>query len=59
MTTLTNVTDALAERAQTLVPIELQIRGAHLYDWTRRFVTRTNGQKMFAEQPIQIGRAHV
>ena len=52
MATLTVVTDALTERAQSLVPMELQIRGAHLYDRARRFVTRTNGQKIFVERPI-------
>ena len=52
MTTLTTVTDAVAERAQSIIPMEIQIRGAHLYDKTRRFVTRTNGKKIFVEEPI-------
>ena len=52
MTTLTTVTDAMTERAQSIVPMSMQIRGAHLYDRARRFVTRTNGQKIFVEKPI-------
>ena len=52
MTTLTTVTDAVTERAQSVVPMQMQIRGAHLYDKTRRFVTRTNGKRMFVEKPI-------
>lgn len=32
--------------------MDLQIRGAHLYDRTRRWVTRTNGKKLFVESPI-------
>src|SRR3546814_13727277 len=52
MTTLTTVTDAMTERAQSIVPMSMQIRGAHMYDRARRFVTRTNGQKIFVEKPI-------
>src|SRR3546814_19561868 len=52
MTTLTTVTDAMTERAQSIVPMSMQIRGAHLYDRARRFVTRTNGQTIFVEKPI-------
>ncbi len=40
---MTTITETMSERAQSLLPMELQIRGAHLYDRTRRFVTRTNG----------------
>ena len=43
---------AVAAKAQSAVPLELQIRGAHLYDKTRRWVTGTNGKKIFTETPI-------
>ena len=49
---MTTITETMSERAQSLLPMELQIRGAHLYDRTRRFVTRTNGRKIFTERPI-------
>ncbi len=38
-------------KAQSAVPLELQIRGAHLYDKTRRWVTGANGKKIFTETP--------
>jgi cytochrome P450 len=44
--------DQLTQRAQSIVPMTLQIQGAHVYDKTRRWVTRTNGQKIFTERPI-------
>ncbi len=43
---------AVAAKAQSAVPLELQIRGAHLYDKTRRWVTGTNDKKIFTETPI-------
>ena len=49
---MTNIADTLSEKAQSRLPMELQIRGAHLYDKTRRWVTGTNGQKIFVEAPI-------
>jgi cytochrome P450 len=47
-----NVAEEIGEKVKSVVPMELQIRGAHLYDRTRRWVTRTGGQKMFVERPI-------
>ncbi|MDN4507828.1 cytochrome P450, partial [Dietzia kunjamensis] len=42
----------VGERIRSAIPMDLQIRGAHLYDRTRRWVTRTNGKKLFVESPI-------
>lgn len=47
-----SITTAIAEKAQSMIPIDLQIRGAHVYDKTRRIVTRTDGKKIFTETPI-------
>jgi len=47
-----NIADTLSEKIQSTLPMELQVRGAHLYDKTRRWVTGTNGQKIFVETPI-------
>ncbi|MCK8616676.1 MULTISPECIES: cytochrome P450 [unclassified Gordonia (in: high G+C Gram-positive bacteria)] len=47
-----NIAATVTQKAQSLIPIDLQIRGAHLYDKTRRVVTRTDGQTMFTETPI-------
>ncbi|QWC86939.1 cytochrome P450 [Nocardioidaceae bacterium] len=47
-----NLADTLSEKIQSTLPMELQVRGAHLYDKTRRWVTGTNGQKIFVETPI-------
>lgn len=47
-----SISDTISTTARSVVPMELQIRGAHLYDKTRRIVTRTDGQVMFTETPI-------
>lgn len=47
-----SIADTVAATARSIIPMELQIRGAHLYDKTRRIVTRTDGQVMFTETPI-------
>jgi cytochrome P450 len=47
-----NVAEEIGEKVKSVVPMEVQIRGAHLYDKTRRLVTRTDGRKMFVERPI-------
>lgn len=47
-----DITTALTRTTQSLIPMELQVRGAHLYDKTRRLVTRTSGQTIFTETPI-------
>lgn len=44
--------DRMATRMQTLIPMERQIQGAHVYDKTRRLVSGTYGETLFAEQPI-------
>src|SRR5690606_14414649 len=43
---------AITAKAQSILPIELQIQGAHLYDKARRWVTGTNGERIFVEIPI-------
>ncbi|WP_018177095.1 cytochrome P450 [Jongsikchunia kroppenstedtii] len=47
-----SIATTIAEKAQSMIPLEMQIRGAHMYDKTRRIVTRTDGQKIFTETPI-------
>ncbi|MBY4211893.1 cytochrome P450 [Rhodococcus fascians] len=47
-----SIADTVATTARSVIPMELQIRGAHLYDKTRRIVTRTDGRVMFTETPI-------
>ncbi|MFZ2239495.1 MAG: cytochrome P450 [Gordonia amarae] len=47
-----NISGVITDKVQSTVPIERQIQGAHLYDKARRWVTRTNGQKIFSETPI-------
>ncbi|TWS21781.1 cytochrome P450, partial [Tsukamurella sputi] len=47
-----SISTALADKAQSMIPIDLQIRGAHVYDKARRIVTRTDGKKIFTETPI-------
>jgi len=39
------VSESIADKVQSTIPIGLQIQGAHLYDKTRRWVTGTNGKK--------------
>lgn len=46
------ISEAISTRVQATIPVDRQIQGAHLYDKTRRWVTGTNGQKMFVEEPI-------
>ena len=46
------IADALTSKVQSTIPMGLQIRGAHLYDKTRRLVTGTEGKKLFVESPI-------
>ncbi len=46
------VSEAITEKVQATIPIDLQIQGAHLYDKTRRLVTGTNGKRLFFEGPI-------
>ncbi|MEJ7635582.1 cytochrome P450 [Aeromicrobium sp.] len=46
------IPDAITAKAQAAIPMERLIQGAHLYDKSRRWVTRTNGQKLFVEQHI-------
>ncbi|KAB2811133.1 cytochrome P450 [Nocardioides caeni] len=46
------IPEAVTAKVQATIPMERQIQGAHLYDKTRRWVTGTNGKKMFVERPI-------
>ncbi|GAC1532066.1 MAG: cytochrome P450 [Marmoricola sp.] len=43
---------AITTKAQTVIPMDRQIQGAHLYDKARRYLTGTNGAKLFVESPI-------
>ncbi|UMB70089.1 cytochrome P450 [Mycobacterium paraterrae] len=47
-----SISRAIADKVQSTVPIDRQIQSAHMYDKARRWVTRTNGQKIFTEAPI-------
>ncbi|MCP9271221.1 cytochrome P450 [Mycolicibacterium arenosum] len=47
-----SISKAITDKVQSTVPIDRQIQGAHLYDKARRWVTRTNGKKIFTEAPI-------
>lgn len=49
---MTNIREAVTAKLQATIPIDRIIQGAHLYDKTRRWVTGTNGEKIFTEQPI-------
>lgn len=49
---VTKIPDAITSKVQSIIPMERQIQGAHLYDKTRRWVTGTNDQKIFTERPI-------
>ncbi|SUQ39330.1 Uncharacterised protein [Tsukamurella pulmonis] len=51
-----SISTALADKAQSMIPIDLQIRGAHVYDKARRIVTRTDGKKIFTETPSRLSR---
>lgn len=44
--------EVVTAKIQSTVPISRQIQGAHLYDKSRRWLTGTNGKKMFVEEPI-------
>ena len=46
------IPEAITAKVQSAIPMDRQLRGAHLYDKTRRWMTGTNGQKMFVEHPI-------
>ncbi|MEU0499268.1 cytochrome P450 [Mycobacterium sp. NPDC006124] len=47
-----SISQAITDKVQSTVPLDRQIQGAHLYDRARRWVTRTNGDKLFTEVPI-------
>ena len=49
---MVKISEKVAEKVQATIPIDLQIQGAHAYDKTRRWVTGTNGKKLFVERPI-------
>jgi cytochrome P450 len=46
------ISDAVTAKVQSTMPLEMQIRGAHLYDKTRRWVTGANGESAFVDRPI-------
>lgn len=39
-------------KLRNAIPVDGQIRGAHLYDKARRWITRTNGKPIFVEAPL-------
>lgn len=47
-----NFPSTVTGKAQAAIPMDRLIQGAHLYDKARRYVTRTNGEKLFVERPI-------
>lgn len=49
---MSNIREAVIAKAQATIPMDRIIQGAHLYDRTRRWVTGTNGEKIFIERPI-------
>ena len=49
---MSNIREAVTAKAQATIPMDRIIQGAHLYDRTRRWVTGTNGEKIFIERPI-------
>lgn len=49
---IAKIPKAGTSKLQTIIPIDLQIQGAHVYDKTRRWVTGANGHKIFTERPI-------
>ncbi|AXT86974.1 cytochrome P450 [Aeromicrobium sp. A1-2] len=46
------VVSTVLGKVQTTIPMERQIQGAHLYDRTRRWIQRDNGEPLFVERPI-------
>ena len=46
------IPEAITAKVQSTIPVDMQIRGAHLYDKTMRWVTGTSGEKLFTERPI-------
>jgi cytochrome P450 len=49
---VTGIREAVTAKARATIPLDRLIQGAHLYDKTRRWVTGTNGEKIFTERPI-------
>ena len=46
------IPEAITAKIQSTIPMDLQIQGAQMYDITRRWMTGTNGEKLFVERPI-------
>ena len=46
------IPEAVKRKVEAAIPLDRQVQAAHLYDKGRRWLTRTNGQKMFVERPI-------
>ena len=46
------IPDAVKTKVDAAIPLDRQVQAAHLYDKSRRWLTGTNGQKMFVERPI-------
>lgn len=44
--------NSIPGKLQSAIPLAVQIRGAHLYDKTRRMLTRTGGTRIFTEEQI-------
>jgi cytochrome P450 len=45
-------TETIAGRIGSAIPLTAQIRGAQVYDKTRRIVTGTDGRRLFTESPM-------
>ena len=46
------IPDAVKTKVDAAIRLDRQVQAAHLYDKSRRWLTGTNGQKMFVERPI-------
>ncbi|MBJ8344482.1 cytochrome P450 [Antrihabitans sp. YC2-6] len=46
------IPEGITAKIQSTIPMDLQIQGAQMYDYTRRWMTGTNGEKLFVERPI-------
>jgi cytochrome P450 len=47
-----SISEAITAKVQSTVPMDRQIQGAHLYDKARRWVTGTDGEKIFTDSPL-------
>ena len=43
------IPEAVTTKVEAAIPLDRRVQAAHLYDKGRRWLTGTNGQKMFVE----------